>query len=137
MEHQSISNFDGETAVAFLEEMSINGFGMIQIAIEKMTDEDERPSLSDCEEALIACEIVAAINGNPSDDFPDDLQEWMGMFLPNGSEEQESVIQLSEKAADVIDAILTDSELRDLWEESTLFEEWMQYQVQLQERILS
>ena len=53
------------------------------------------------------------------------------------SEEQESVIQLSEKAADVIDAILTDSELRDLWEESTLFEEWMQYQVQLQERILS
>ncbi|MFN5324969.1 MAG: DUF4259 domain-containing protein [Bacteroidota bacterium] len=136
MENDRISNFEGETASNFLEDMSINGFGLIPMAIERMLDEDDRPTLMECEEALVACEIVAAALGRPSEDCPDDLNEWMGMFLPVGSEPYDIVCNLAEKAAESIDRILTDSELRELWEESPVFEAWMDAQVKLQERIL-
>ncbi|MGR6088855.1 MAG: DUF4259 domain-containing protein [Arcticibacter sp.] len=136
MENDRISNFDGETASAFLDDMSINGFGLIQLAIDRMNDDNERADLTECEEALVACEIVAAALGHPAEDFPDDLSEWMGIFIQEGSESHYEVINLAERAALAIDRILTDSELRDLWYESPVFEAWMDVQVKLQERIL-
>lgn len=136
MENDRISNFDGETASAFLDDMSINGFGLIRLAIERLNDEDERADLTECEEALVACEIVAAALGRPADDFPDDLSEWMGIFIQEGSDSHYEVINLAEQAAMAIDRILTDSELRELWYESPVFEAWMEVQVKLQERIL-
>ncbi|MFM7176593.1 MAG: DUF4259 domain-containing protein [Bacteroidota bacterium] len=136
MENDRISNFEGETASAFLDDMSINGFGLIRLAIERMNDDDERADLTECEEALVACEIVAAALGRPADDFPDDLSEWMGIFIQEGSDSHYEVINLGEQAAMAIDRILTDSELRELWYESPVFEAWMDVQVKLQERIL-
>lgn len=136
MENDRISNFDGETASAFLDDMSINGFGLIRLAIERLNDDDERADLTECEEALVACEIVAAALGRPADDFPDDLSEWMGIFIQEGSDSHYEVINLAEQAAMAIDRILTDSELRELWYESPVFEAWMDVQVKLQERIL-
>jgi hypothetical protein len=135
MENDHISNFEGESASAFLDDMSINGFGMIKLAIDRINDED-RPSLMECEEALVACEIVAAVLGRPADDFPEDLNEWIGIFLQEGSEAFIEVVELANQAAIAIDQILTDSELRELWEESPVFEAWMDAQVKLQERIL-
>ena len=136
MENDRISNFDGETASAFLDDMSINGFGLIRLAIERLNDDDERADLTECEEALVACEIIAAALGRPADDFPDDLSEWMGIFIQEGSDSHYEVINLAEQAAMAIDRILTDSELRELWYESPVFEAWMDVQVKLQERIL-
>ncbi|MFM7054279.1 MAG: DUF4259 domain-containing protein [Bacteroidota bacterium] len=136
MENDRISNFEGETASAFLDDMSINGFGLIRLAIERMNDDDDRADLTECEEALVACEIVAAALGRPADDFPDDLSEWMGIFIQEGSDSHYEVINLGEQAAMAIDRILTDSELRELWYESPVFEAWMDVQVKLQERIL-
>ncbi|MFM8917557.1 MAG: DUF4259 domain-containing protein [Bacteroidota bacterium] len=136
MENDRISNFEGETASAFLDDMSINGFGLIRLAIERMNDDVERADLTECEEALVACEIVAAALGRPADDFPDDLSEWMGIFIQEGSDSHYEVINLGEQAAMAIDRILTDSELRELWYESPVFEAWMDVQVKLQERIL-
>lgn len=136
MENDRISNFEGETASAFLDDMSINGFGLIRLAIERMNDDHDRADLTECEEALVACEIVAAALGRPAEDFPDDLSEWMGIFIPEGSDSHYEVINLAEQAALAIDRILTDSELRELWYESPVFEAWMNVQVKLQERIL-
>ncbi len=136
MDNDRISNFEGETASNFLEDMSINGFGMIPMAINRIFDEDDRPGLMECEEALVACEIIAAALGQPADDFPEDLNEWMGMFLPSGSEPHSQVCNLADKAAESIDRIVADSELRELWEESPVLEAWMDAQIKLQERIL-
>lgn len=136
MEDNRISNFEGETAANFLDDMSINGFGMISMAINRMFDEDDRPGLMECEEALVACEIVAATLGQPAEDLPEDLNEWIGMFLPYGSEPHGLICGLAEKAAESIDKIVSDSELRELWEESPVFEAWVDAQIKLQERIL-
>jgi len=136
MAHEIISNFETESAENFLADMSTNGYGLIAISLEKITDPENRPAIMECEEAIVACEIIAAVAGHPAHDFPEDLQEWIDMFLPGDSDERKEVLGLSEKAADVIDLLVTDSELRDLWEADKNFDVWFDTQVDLQKRIL-
>jgi len=131
-----ISNFDTEVASEFITEISMNGYGLIGIAIERLLDEDIRASLTECEEAIVASEMVAAAIGNPSIAFPEDATEWLAMYLPKGSLENIEVCKLAVAAADAIDKIMADSELRDLWDENPDFDEWFQLQVDLQKRIL-
>lgn len=120
----------------FLEEMSINGYGLIPLTLEKILDNEYRASLSECDEALIACEIIAAVAGRPATDLPDDLKEWIEVFLPAGSAPHDEMLALTEKAADVIDSLVADSEVRDFWEDEPLFDQWFDAQVDLQDRIL-
>ena len=136
MAHEIISNFENESAEDFLSDMSVNGYGLISISLDKITNAENRPDIIECEEAIVACEIVAAVLGKPAHDLPEDLKEWIHMFLPENSDERNEVASLAEKAADVIDLLVTDSELRDLWEEGSNFDLWFETQVDLQKRIL-
>ena len=130
------SNFESESAQQFISDVMMNGYGLIQIALDKVFDTDNPPGLTECEEALIAAEIVASVVGHPAHDFPDEAREWIDSFLPPGSSANEEIAALNEKAADAIDRVVTDSELRDLWEDQPGFEEWFEAQVALQKRIL-
>lgn len=136
MAHEIISNFENESAENFLADMSTNGYGLITVSLDKIAEMDGRPGIIECEEAIVACEIIAAVAGRPAHDLPEELAEWIGMFLPADSEERKEVLGLSDKAADVIDMLVTDSEIRDLWEEGRNFEVWFETQVDLQKRIL-
>ncbi len=137
MSQTQISNFETDTAEGFIEEIALNGYGLITIAIDRITDETEsRPSLIECEEALIAAEFISAARGRQAHDFPEDAIEWCSIFLPAGSIENTEVIALTEKAADAIDRIVADSELRDYWEFRANFNGWFENQVDLQNRIL-
>lgn len=137
MAHEIISNFDNESAENFLADMSVNGYGLIAVSLEKITDSDGRPDIIECEEAIVACEIIAALVGKPAHDFPPDLNEWIDMFLPVASEPRNEVSALTNKAADAIDLLVTDSELRELWEDTPDFDLWFETQVDLQKRILN
>jgi len=136
MQKEFLSNFSTEAADLFLDEMSTNGYGMLEITLDKILDEGSRASIQECDEALVACEVVAAVAGKPSHELPDDLAEWIGMFISPGSEARENVLNLKEKAADVIDRITSESELRDYWEDESLFGQWLDVQIDLQKRIL-
>ncbi len=131
-----LSNFDNESATNFIADIDMNGYGMIEIAITRMNDEDDRPGLAECEEALIAAELIAAANGHPAHDISEDAREWILLHLPAGSVELAEILQLVNIAADAIDTIVTDSELRDLWEGNPDFDEWFNLQVDLQKRLL-
>lgn len=131
-----LSNFDNESATNFISDIAMNGYGMLAIALDRINDTEERPGLIECEEALIAAELIAAAVGSSAHDLPEDAREWILTFLPDGSAEQQEVSNLSDKAADVIDTIVTDSEIRDLWEGNPDFSEWFDLQVDLQKRIL-
>jgi hypothetical protein len=131
-----LSNFENETANSFIADLEINGYGLINVAFEKILDETERATVTECEEALIAAEIVAAVNGQAAHDFPEDAAEWVLTILAPGSPENQEIANLSEKAADIIDKIVTDSELKDLWEDNPEYNTWFQAQVDLQKRIL-
>ncbi len=136
MANTGISNFDTETASEFITDITLNGYGLIGVAIERLHDEDNRATLTECEEAIVAAEMVAAAIGNPSNEFPEDATEWLAMYLPKGSLENIEVCNLAIAAADAIDKIVADSELRDLWDDNPDFDEWFQIQVDLQKRIL-
>ena len=136
MSDWGLSNFENESAAAFMADLDVNGYGLIEVALNRILEDDSNPSIIECEEALMAAELVAAAMGKPSAEMPEDTVLWLNECLPAGSREKEEVALLNEKAADVIDRIVTDSELKLLWEEHDGFEDWFEMQVALQNRLL-
>jgi len=136
MSGSGFSNFENESAGNFISDVITNGYGMIGIALDRIIDEQDTLDIIACEEALMAAEFVAAALKSPATDFPENAAEWVEMDLPEGSDEQKEIAELSDKAAEVIDIIVTDSELKILWEETTFFDQWFQAQQDLQNRLL-
>jgi len=132
----TLSNFENESASEFISDVMMNGYGLIGVAIDRVLDPENRPGLIECEEAILAAEFIAKAVGNPAHDFPEDALDWCNIYLSKGSAENLEVVTYAEKAADAIDIIVTDSELRDLWEGQPQFNEWFEAQVDLQKRIL-
>lgn len=136
MSNWGINNFENESATSFLADLDMNGYGLLEVALNRILEEDSDPSIIECEEALVAAEMIAAAAGKPSPELPEEAAIWLTDCLPAGSSESEEVIALCEKAADVIDRIVTDSELKALWEEHEGFDDWFEMQVALQNRLL-
>ncbi|HEX5002039.1 MAG TPA: DUF4259 domain-containing protein [Bacteroidia bacterium] len=130
-----ISNFESDSAGAFISDLFTTGYGLLEVALDRVLDEDEPASLTDCEEALVAAEFIAGLSGNPAYDFPEDGRDWLREELPPGSESFDLVIGLKDKAADVIDRIVSDSELREMWEGNVNYDEWFNNLVDLQNRL--
>jgi len=87
---------------------------------------DEYLEAPDCENALAAIEFIAAYKGNPSDDLPEDISLWIKEndllnFKSSFFSKKVNIVDLSLKP---IDRILFNSELKELWEESSEFEDW-------------
>lgn len=72
----------------------------------------------DCQEALVAAEVVAAMKGAPAKELPDDTKEWIAKRKMDASQE------LIENAKRAVTQILTESELKELWEEGEDAEKW-------------
>lgn len=136
MSNWGINNFENESATSFMADLDTNGYGLLEVALNRILEEDSDPSIIECEEALVAAEIIAAVAGKPLLELPEEAELWISECLPKGSSESEDVVALCEKAADVIDLIVTDSELKALWEEHEGFDDWFEMQVALQNRLL-
>lgn len=132
----ALSNFENESAETFISEVITNGYGLIRLSLDKVMDDENEATLNECEEALIAAELIAAAGGHAAHDLPDEAREWLEQSLPRGSEEQQEVAALNEMAADAIDRIVANSELREFWEENPEFNEWFEAQIELQQRLL-
>lgn len=78
--------------------------------------------------ALAAAEIVAALRGRPAVDLPDEAIEWA-----RGRPAPDDV--LVARARQAVDAVLTDSELRDLWMEADELPGWQATVEELRERL--
>lgn len=88
------------------------------------------PESSDCCIALAAAEVVAAAKGNPSADLPDDVRKWL-----EDQEELNSIKALVKPAIAAVNKVSTKSELRDTWEESDSWHEWLQVVEGLRRRL--
>lgn len=129
------SNFENDTVAGFINDLNINGYGLIEVVLKRVIEENE-PTVSECEEALIAAELVAAAMGKPSDEITEIASEWVGENLPPGSAARAAVAAFSEPAADAIDRVVTDSELKELWQDHEAFSDWFNEQIELQNRLL-
>ena len=89
------SNFEYESANSFIADVITNGYGMIGIALDRILDETDAADVVACEEALIAAEIIAASRKAPASDFPENAAEWIEIDLPEGSDEQQEISDLS------------------------------------------
>ncbi|NJO56556.1 MAG: DUF4259 domain-containing protein [Rhodospirillales bacterium] len=94
-----------------------------------MLDEDDYLDADPCCEALAAAEVVAAWAGVPAADLDDKVRAWVAQ------QQATDLIHLIEKAQRVLARVRTDSELKDLWEETDSFAEWQAVQANLKQRL--
>ncbi len=111
--------FDNDDALDWVYDLADAGsLGRVSAAMDViLRDKDDHPEISDCRIGLAAAEIIAAMHGDPSPELPEEAEEWIGdEVLENDS--------MRAKAEKIVHIILTDSELKDKWENSSNYDKW-------------
>jgi len=96
--------------------------------LESIASQDE--IIEDCEEAVAAAEVVAALLGKPLPDLPDEVTE----FVKKHGEKKPSP-KLIKLAATVVSRIVEASDLKDRWEESESADRWQETMDDLLKRL--
>jgi hypothetical protein len=130
-----IKPFENDTALDFLAEFEENKtFSFLRRAVEVVITDDYLES-GLVIEAIAALEIIAAIKGNATDDFPDmetltldELEEKYSSKISN------YLMDLCEDAIGIITRS-EDNEMVDLLEEADALEEWIEVIEDLNERL--
>ena len=122
--------FENDDALDWIYDLADSGsLARVSAALDVIIrNRDKFPEPSDCRIALAAAEIIAAMHGDPSPDLPEEAEEWIGdKILENEN--------LRAKAEDAVVLILRNSELKDIWEHSSSFENWQTKLQNLQKRL--
>lgn len=72
----------------------------------------------DCSIVLAAAEVVAGLNGRPTDHLPNSVAGWIQRHAGSVGEE------LVSRARAAVERVRAHSELRDLWSEVSDFDDW-------------
>lgn len=108
--HDSFDNDDAGDWQCDLADTS--DMSAITEALSGVTDDaEDYIEAPECSMAIAAAEVVAALHGNPSATLPGDVQAWV-----NGKMQPDE--ETTAKAMRAVDAVLNDSELKELWEEN-------------------
>ncbi|TGD80320.1 DUF4259 domain-containing protein [Hymenobacter wooponensis] len=123
-------NFDNDDAADFLADFADDPNEVVLLeALITAAEEEGYVEADVAAQALAAAEIVAAWQGQPSADFPDDMLELADEL--DVSDEDE----LTELARRAVEAVLKRSELLDLWQDSKELPQWQQTQQDLLKRL--
>lgn len=136
-----VNNFDNDIAIEWINLLiEENDKELIIIALKEIDNEPDYIEAPECIEALCAIEIMAAFKTHDYQGLPKELITWIeeerqtqpelnltDLEAPEFTEDQ------YELAIRVLQRIVSDSELCELWEESDYFQEW----VAVQQRLLS
>jgi len=135
-----IRNFENDGAADFVYNVYDNGKKVIKKSFLKIINpkDDDNLDASDCEEALAAAEIIAAAKGNPSEDLPKEMNDWLIKndvltFNKPLFSKKIDIVNLAELS---VKKIIINSELRELWEETgDDFDTWNTIQADLITRL--
>jgi Domain of unknown function (DUF4259) len=123
-------NFDNDDASDWIYDLEdSSGTGLLKEAFAAVNGHDY-PESPDCCIALAAAEIVASAKGKPPADLPDEARKWL-----EDQEDLATIKALSPKAITAVNKVSTKSELRDSWEESDSWHEWLQTVEGLRQRL--
>lgn len=90
-----------------------------------LDNEDGYLDATDCSMALAAAETLAALAGRPEPELPEEVASWVKDRQQESSQEGPLVDEsLVDRARRATEAVLFDSELKELWEETDEFERW-------------
>lgn len=113
-----LGHFDNDDAMDWSADLFDIGEEMIDEAFQRVRDEKGEYLEADlCSFALAAAEVVAAMRGKPGTSLPEDIADWV-KGKPAPSNDRVSA------AREAVEAVLKESELRDLWDEAEQLDEW-------------
>ncbi len=122
--------FDNDTAEnwteAFIDDPKPK---VVDKAFRKVMDAAKFISITDCEEALAAAELVAGLNKQPSPDLPASARMFLERYNIMATPE------LKEMAIKVVERIRDKSEVKELWTESGDLDPWLEVVDDLLERL--
>lgn len=123
-------SFENDDALDWVFELeNEKNFQFLADAFETVLDQkDTCPEAPDCSVAICAVEVTAGLLGNPADDLPEEVSEWMG-----GKPDPSSALLILAKNA--LNVILKNSELKELWEETDDYDEWRELVLDLRDRL--
>lgn len=127
-----ISNFENDTALNWIENLieksdidSINS--TINIFVSDF--DPEETSLIECSKFLAVVELLAGLLGNPSEDFPDELTDWIeGKYIKVNDD-------VVNKAKEGVVLVLKDSEAKEMYWDSGYQKSWVEAQNSLIKRL--
>lgn len=122
--------FQNDDALDLLDDLVDGGDErMLRDTLEiVLASADETLEAPEAASALAAAEVVAALRGRSAADLPDEVTDWTrGRPAPADD--------LLARARQAVDAVLRDSELRDLWTEADELPGWQATVEELRERL--
>jgi Domain of unknown function (DUF4259) len=125
---------DNDCLTNLVKKLQSEGMPCITNSLAVIIDQNKKATIEECETALAATEIVAALYGNASDELDDELIEQLDRIKTQIN--IPATVNLQTIAADIIDSLGADSELRDLWNDTEHFEKWQQHLIEIQNRLL-
>lgn len=122
-------NLENDTVLDWVEELlETKDLSLISESIEMVLDD----SYLDADTASIAVgaiEILAALQNKPGkEEYDDELDDWINQHKGQG-------INLLVPALKALGKILIESELKELWEETEKFEDWVKTIKELEGRL--
>ena len=120
-------SFENDEALDWVIELEQSeDLSVITRTLEAILDsDDDYLDATDCSMALAAAETVAALAGRPEPSLPEEVARWVTDRQREPPQEHPLVDgSIRAKARRAIEAILSDSELKELWEETDELEQW-------------
>ncbi|MET6996636.1 DUF4259 domain-containing protein [Chitinophaga defluvii] len=112
-------NFENDGSQDWIFDLMDNkDAGMVSDTLARVLNNNENLEISDCEEALAAAEVVAALAGKPSEDIPEDPLDTLDVL---------NIIvtsSLRQQAIATVQKIQTASEMKAQWEDQGQAEAW-------------
>jgi hypothetical protein len=135
-----VKNFENDAAADFAWDVIESSSGVSKVINTITAFGGNAPVEEDAEEVLAAIEYIAAAKGNPSEDIPEHVQEFVRdnllqfkeHLVPGFSDPDTDLAGISLKT---IKQIRESSELKQLWEESEDYNEWLNVLDDLEKRV--
>lgn len=127
-----VGSFENDEALDWVAELEDQGLIAAGAAFQDIREfADEYLEAPACSAAVAAAEVVAALRGHPAAELPENVATWIAAHPGDPGAELVLAARLA------IDAVLTDSELAELWSGSEEGEEWRSCVLDLQRRLQS
>ncbi|MCW3464695.1 DUF4259 domain-containing protein [Chitinophaga nivalis] len=123
-------NFENEVSQDWIFDVidSKDG-GLVSDTLARIINNTETLEVTDCEEGLAAAELVAALVGRASEDFPEDPLDKLDVLNLIATR------ALRNQAIAAVNKITAASEMKNTWEEAGKANDWAEVQAGLIKRL--
>jgi hypothetical protein len=111
--------YDNDDAMDWVYDLlDSGGLSRVKQALDVIAQDNlTLPDIADCRIALVAADLIAALDGDSNPDLPEEAEEWISLV-------NRSALSLRPKAEEAARKVLESSELRTFMEKNGKYELW-------------